>query len=80
MTTYWLYKKCQVLLVIRLILSAILFVSFLGVPFYLSVRPEGETYKWSIPRLMICLAVAGLCYKVIPLVRRKLTKTQSLLK
>jgi hypothetical protein len=76
MSPYWLYKKYQALFLTKQVLLSIFLISVCGIPFYIFIRPEGETFKWSIPRLMICLGVVGLCYKVIPLVRRKMAETE----
>ena len=80
MTVHWLYKKYQILFWTKQILLTIFLIAVCGIPFYIFVRPEGETFKWSIPRLMICLGVVGLCYKIIPVIRREVEKSEKYLK
>ena len=54
------------------ILLSIFLIAVCGIPFFLLIRPEGASIRWNITRIVICLVVIIACYKIIPLVRKKL--------
>jgi len=72
MNRYWIKKKYQALLLLKQILLSIFLVAVCSIPLFLFIRPEGEGIRWNIIRIVVCLAVIVACYKIIPLVRKKL--------
>jgi len=64
--------KYQALFLLKQILLSIFLIAVCGIPFFLFIRPEGESIRWNIGRVAICLAVIIACYKIIPLIRKKL--------